>query len=73
METATKSVRIIRMRDLKQKMKLGQSTLHALIAKGAIPKPFHLVPGGRAVGWYESDIDDWLETRRQLAGKGGDK
>ena len=29
----------------------------------AILSPFKLIPGGRAVGWLERDVDAWLAER----------
>jgi predicted DNA-binding transcriptional regulator AlpA len=40
-----------------------------MIAKGLFPAPFQIVPGGRAVGWLESDVDQWiLEQKRRSEG-----
>lgn len=60
--------RILRMRDLRGKTGLCPSATYALIAQGKFPKPFSLIPGGRAVGWFEADIDAWLETRKAEGG-----
>jgi len=38
---------------------LSRSTVYLRIGLGTFPKPINL--GGRAVGWLESDIDDWLQ------------
>jgi len=36
------------------------------MGEGRFPKNFSLSgPGGRAVGWLESDIDDWVASRAQ--------
>ena len=40
---------------------LSRSTLYAMMAEGEFPKPIKL--GKRAVGWRESDIAAWLESR----------
>jgi prophage regulatory protein len=52
------------MRDLAKRLQLSQSRLYALIAEGKFLRPFKLVPGGRAVGWLERDVDAWLIERR---------
>ena len=49
--------RIIRMAQLRAKYPLSESHIYWLIKQGKFPKPFPLVPGGRAVGWYEDTID----------------
>jgi prophage regulatory protein len=56
--------RILRMRELSRRLQLSPSRLYALIADGKFLKPFQLVPGGRAVGWLECEVDAWLRTRR---------
>lgn len=50
--------RIIRMAQLRAKCLLSESHIYGLIKQGKFPKPFPLVPGGRAVGWYEDTIDE---------------
>lgn len=58
-----KQGRILRMRQLAEKLSLSDSHIYALIQLNQFPKPFILVHGGRAMGWYESDIDAWLAQR----------
>ena len=58
-----KQGRILRMRQLAEKLSLSDSYIYALIQQNQFPKPFTLVHGGRAMGWYESDIDAWLAKR----------
>ena len=41
-----------------------------MVARGQLFKPFALVPGGRAVGWLEEDIDQWI-LERKADGKQG--
>jgi len=54
--------RIIRMAQLRAKCPLSQSHIYGLIKQGKFPKPFPLVPGGRAVGWYEDVIDHYFSV-----------
>jgi predicted DNA-binding transcriptional regulator AlpA len=35
-----------------------------MIARGQFQKPFTLVPGGRAVGWLEQDVDQYILDRK---------
>jgi len=58
-----KQGRILRMRQLAEKLSLSDSHIYTLIQQNQFPKPFTLVHGGRAMGWYESDIDAWLAQR----------
>ncbi len=56
----TQVARTLRMKDLPEKVGLRPSTIYALVAQGRFPAPFKLLPGGRAVGWLETTVDDWL-------------
>jgi prophage regulatory protein len=40
---------------------LSRSTIYALMAAGKFPKSISL--GERAVGWLESDIQAWIDSR----------
>ena len=54
-------MRAIRIKEVIQKVSLGQSTIYAMIAKGKFPKPFELTPG--RVAWIEEDVDTWLAVK----------
>ena len=54
--------RILRLPEVKAKTGFGRSTIYALMANGEFPRSIRI--GARAVGWLESDIDQWIETRR---------
>lgn len=60
-------LRILRMRDLRDRLQLSSSHIFSLIARGDFPKPFVLVPGGRSVGWLETQIDQWILDRQSAA------
>ena len=49
---------ILRLPQVKARTGLSRSTIYLRISKGNFPKPISL--GGRAVGWVESEVDDWL-------------
>ncbi len=55
--------RIIRLEEVKKLVGLSRSTLYARIAEGNFPKQVSL--GGRLVGWHESDVLAWIESRTQ--------
>ena len=40
---------------------LSRSTVYLRIAEGTFPRPILL--GTRAVGWLQSDIEEWLRQR----------
>ena len=65
MTETTKTIRVLRMRDLPVKIGLQPSTIYGLVAKGDFPPPFKFITGGRAAGWLEQTIDNWLEGRRE--------
>tara|TARA_A100001011_G_C14055099_1_gene733643 strand:- start:530 stop:808 length:279 start_codon:yes stop_codon:yes gene_type:complete len=58
-----KRQRILRMQDLPDRIGFRPSTIYDLIAKGKFPRPFKLMAGGRAAGWLEATIDDWIASR----------
>ena len=65
MENKINSYCVLRMKDLPKKIGFQPSTIYELIAKGKFPAPFKLVSGGRAAGWLETTIDDWIADREQ--------
>lgn len=54
-------MRIVRLREVMDCTGLARSTVYKLIGQGAFPKPVPL--GGRAVGWVESELHDWILDR----------
>ena len=58
------ALRIIRMKELVSKGGYARSTIYALIKEGRFPKPFKLVPNGRANGWLEETINEWIDHRK---------
>lgn len=61
--------RIVRLPELSTRLGLSISSIYVLIAKSALPKPFALVPGGRAVGWLESDVAEFVLNRKDASTK----
>jgi prophage regulatory protein len=55
--------RVVRMRDVISILRLSESHVYLLISEGRFPRPFPLIPGGRAVGWRESTIDKYIADR----------
>lgn len=54
-------MKALRIKDVAAKIGLGQSTIYRLVAQGAFPKPFEIMPKRNA--WHEEDIDAWLADR----------
>ena len=57
------AVKVIRHADACKKLGISSASIFDMVAKGQFPKPFVIVPGGRAVGWLESDVDAWILGR----------
>lgn len=51
--------KIIRLPAVKNKTGLSRSSIYLRMSKGEFPNSIPL--GGRAIGWLEGDIDQWLE------------
>ena len=58
------SCKILRLREVKEITGLSRSTIYLEIAKGKLPKQIQLT-GARSVGWHESAIIQWVESRQQ--------
>jgi prophage regulatory protein len=52
---------ILRLPEVKKSTGLSRSTIYLRIVQGTFPKPVSL--GGRAVGWLEAEIQEWLQQR----------
>lgn len=52
---------ILRLPAVKQRTGLSRSTIYLRVAQGTFPSPVSL--GGRAVGWVETEVDEWLARR----------
>ena len=55
------SIRILRLSEVKAATGLSRSTIYSQMAEGYFPKPISL--GARAVGWVNTDIENWLNQR----------
>ncbi len=58
---------ILRLPAVKTSTGLSRSTIYLRIAQGTFPKPVCL--GGRAVGWLEAEIQEWLRQRIEASRK----
>lgn len=57
--------KIMRLTEVKLTTGNSRSTIYLGMNRGTFPKPISL--GARAVGWLESDIQDWLCQRVELS------
>lgn len=53
--------RILRRAEVLHRCGLSRSSLYAFMAQGTFPNSVKI--SVRAVGWFESEIDDWLKAR----------
>lgn len=60
-------VQVIRHTQVCKKIQVSSAKLFDMCAKGQFPKPFQLVPGGRAVGWLEEDVIRWILERKEAS------
>ena len=52
--------RSLRLRDVEKKVGLKRTQILEAVDKGNFPKPFRIIPGGRAIAWDEGEIDEHL-------------
>ncbi|PKI18781.1 helix-turn-helix transcriptional regulator [Pseudomonas monteilii] len=54
-------MRILRIKTVIEITGLARSTVYKYVAEGIFPKPLSL--GGRSVGWLESEVHSWIQSR----------
>lgn len=60
---------ILRLPAVRARTGLSRSTIYLRVSESTFPKPVSL--GGRAVGWIESEIQQWLEHRIEASRNAG--
>ena len=55
---------ILRLPDVKARTGLSRSSIYAYIKDGKFPQ--HIALGERSVGWYESEVDAWVASRKRV-------
>ncbi len=55
------SRRILRLPNVLDRTGLSRSTVYQRVSEGRFPRPVSL--GDRAVGWVESDIEEWINRQ----------
>ena len=61
---------VLRRKQVETRVGLRRSSLYQRISEGSFPAPIKL--GGRAVGWIESEIVEWLADRVAERGQQGE-
>ena len=51
-------VRFLRLPEVLARTGLSRSTVYVRLEQGRFPRPVSL--GARAVGWIESEVDEWM-------------
>ena len=59
---------ILRLPAVKARTGLSRSSIYLHASKGEFPKPISIGP--RAVGWLDTDIQDWLQKRIEASRRG---
>lgn len=59
---------LLTRQELQAYVKLGRSTIYALMRKGQFPEPIKIGP--QAVRWRVDEINDWLADRPRATGEG---
>ncbi len=54
-------VRFLRLPEVLVRTGLSRSTIYVRLDQGRFPRPVSL--GARAVGWIESEVDEWIRER----------
>lgn len=63
MTTQQQIRRILRLPEVVELTKLSPSWIYAQMNAGKFPDNFKIFEGGRACGWWASDIESFLESR----------
>ena len=63
--------RFLRLPEVLERTGLSRSTIYVRLAAGRFPRPVAL--GGRAVGWIEAEVDEWVRERIAESRFGSDR
>ena len=55
------AVRFLRLPEVLARTGLSRSTIYVRLDQGRFPRPVSL--GGRAVGWIEEEVEEWIRER----------
>jgi len=56
-----RQVRFLRLPEVLARTGLSRSTIYVRLEQGRFPRPVSL--GARAVGWIETEVDEWIRQR----------
>ncbi len=66
-----KTLKMLRLPEVMDKVGLKTSQIYAMMAEGTFPTARQIT--GRAVGWFEHEIDEWLLARPVMTAMAGKK
>ena len=55
--------RILRFKDVQKLIPFSRSYIYNLISQGRFPAQIKLIEGGRGAGWWEHEIQDYINQR----------
>ncbi|HAU1152519.1 TPA: helix-turn-helix transcriptional regulator [Legionella pneumophila] len=58
---------VLRLETVKKRTGISRSNIYKLMSEDLFPKSISL--GARAVGWIESEINEWIEQRIESSRK----
>lgn len=58
---------ILRLPTVMERTGLSRSAIYARVHQNRFPKPIPL--GGRAIGWLESEIEEWVDQQIEQSRK----
>lgn len=61
---------ILRLPEVIERTGLSRSSIYQRISNGTFPDQVVLGAGARAVGWRESDIDEWIASLTDRGARG---
>jgi prophage regulatory protein len=56
-------MKLIRLPETLAKTGLSRTRLYEAVAAGTFPKPAKLGPDARAIGFLETEVDEWIAAR----------
>ena len=65
METTNHPKRILRFNQVQELIPFSRSYIYNLISQDRFPSPVKLIEGGRGAGWWEHEINAYVESRHQ--------
>jgi len=68
-ENQSVPIRVLRRSRVEDRTGVKRSTLYRWRKERAFPRPIPL--GAKAVGWIESEVEEWLEDRAAMREAGG--